>query len=372
MLSKPGKPTGLTAAAGNRRVGLSWDPSDDSSIEGYQVLHFVMNKLSSDDHAGGDWFGHSVAMDNGTAVVGAPKHDANDLTNSGAAYVFTRNSSGRWSQVAKLTASDGADGDEFGHSVAVHGDTVVIGAYKHNGNTGTAYVFTRNEEGAWSQEAKLTASDGAAGDEFGYSVAVHGDTVVVGAYQHDANSLSNSGAAYVFSKPTNGGWVTTNTETAKLTDLGGAALDRFGRSVAVHEMEVVVGAYFSEAGKGAAYVFTTPNTGWAGIIAEPAQLAASDGAATDHFGWSVALGGNTIVVGANGDANETGAAYLFTKSDGVWGKDPDSGTHREETAKLTAIRRSAKGLLRDFRCGERQYGGCRGVQRQNRRGRGRK
>ena len=330
MPSKPGKPTGLTAAAGNRRVGLSWDPSDDSSIEGYQVLHFVMNKLSSDDHAGGDWFGHSVAMDNGTAVVGAPKHDANDVTNSGAAYVFTKDDAGAWRQRAKLTADDGQDDDEFGHSVAVHGDTIVVGAPKHDANnvlnSGAAYVFTRDGAGVWSQVAKLTALNGAKDDEFGHSVAVHDETVVVGAHQHDANSLSNSGAAYVFSKPTNVGWATA-TETAKLTAPGLAELDRFGRSVAVHDMEVVVGAYFREDGKGAAYVFTKPSNGWADTIAVPTQLAASDGVADDHFGYSVAVDDDTVVVGARWDDSKKGSAYVFTKDDAdMW----------SQAAKLTA------------------------------------
>ena len=326
MSLKPGKPTGLTAAAGNRRVGLSWDPSDDSSIEGYQVLHFVMNKLSSDDHAGGDWFGHSVAMDNGTAVVGAPKHDAN----SGAAYVFTKDDAGAWRQRAKLTADDGQDDDEFGHSVAVHGDTIVVGAPKHDANnilnSGAAYVFTRDGAGVWSQVAKLTALNGAKDDEFGHSVAVHDETVVVGAHQHDANSLSNSGAAYVFSKPTNDGWATA-TETAKLTAPGLAELDRFGRSVAVHDMEVVVGAYFREDGKGAAYVFTKLSNGWADNIAVPTQLAASDGVADDHFGYSVAVDDDTVVVGARWDDSKKGSAYVFTKDDAdMW----------SQAAKLTA------------------------------------
>ena len=338
-LSKPDQPSGLTAAAGNRRVGLSWDPSDDSTIEGYQVLQFVMNKLTAADRAENDEFGHSVAMDDGTAVVGAPGDD----DDRGAAYVFTRNASGRWSQVAKLTASasDGAANDRFGHSVAVHGDTIVVGAPRHDNNdvtnSGAAYVFIRDGAGVWSREANLTAADRAENDEFGYSVVVHDETVVVGAPYHDANGLSNSGAAYVFSKPTNGRWVTTDTQTAKLTDVGGKALDRFGRSVAVHEMVVVVGAYFREFGKGAAYVFTEPSNGWADPpIAEPTQLAAFDGVADDYFGNTVAVDGNTIVVGANGDESGTGAAYLFTKSGGVWGNAPESGSHREETAKLTA------------------------------------
>ena len=250
MPSKPGKPTGLTAAAGNRRVGLSWDPSDDSSIEGYQVLHFVMNKLTATDRAKDDEFGHSVAMDDGTAVVGAPKHDANDLTNSGAAYVFARNSSGRWSQVTKLTASDGAEGNEFGHSVSVHGDTIVVGAPQHDigedGNKeGAAYVFTKPANG-WetaTETAKLTASDGEKGDEFGFSVAVSGNIVVVGArgddIDVDGTVETNVGSAYVFVKPTtSNGWAdwddSMDSETAKLTASDGVAFDRLGYSVAAY------------------------------------------------------------------------------------------------------------------------------------------
>ena len=342
LLSKPDKPTGLTAAAGNRRVDLSWDPSDDSTIEGYQVLHFVMNKLTATDRAEDDEFGHSVAMDDGIAVVGAPKHDANDVTNSGAAYVFARNSSGRWSQVAKLTASDGGEGNEFGHSVAVHGGTVVIGAYKHNGITGSAYVFTRDEEGAWSQEAKLTASDGDTNDWFGHSVAVHGDTVVVGAPRHDTNDINESGAAYVFTK-SNGVWVkdalsgTDRVETAKLTAAVNAEFDRFGYSVAVYGTVVVVGAYFYDGEKGAVYVFAKPSTdgGW-GNSTETAILTASDGDDDDQFGYSVAVDDDTVVVGARHDDEKKGSAYFFVKptTSNGWA-DWDDSTD-SETAKLTA------------------------------------
>ena len=341
-LSEPDKPTGLTAAAGNRRVDLSWDPSDDSTIEGYQVLHFVMNKLTATDRAEDDEFGHSVAMDDGIAVVGAPKHDANDVTNSGAAYVFARNSSGRWSQVAKLTASDGGEGNEFGHSVAVHGGTVVIGAYKHNGITGSAYVFTRDEEGAWSQEAKLTASDGDTNDWFGHSVAVHGDTVVVGAPRHDTNDINESGAAYVFTK-SNGVWGkdallrTDRVETAKLTAAVNAEFDRFGYSVAVYGTVVVVGAYFYDGEKGAVYVFAKPSTdgGW-GNSTETAILTASDGDDDDQFGYSVAVDDDTVVVGARHDDEKKGSAYFFVKptTSNGWA-DWDDSTD-SETAKLTA------------------------------------
>ena len=349
MPSKPGKPTGLTAAAGNRRVGLSWNPSDDSSIEGYQVLHFVMSKVTATDRAEDDEFGHSVAMDDGTAVVGAPKHDANDFTNSGAAYVFTRDDAGAWRQRAKLTADDGQDDDEFGHCVAVHGDTIVVGAPQHDiggdGNKeGAAYVFTKPANG-WetaTETAKLTAFDGAADDEFGHSVAVHRDTVVVGAPRHDTNTISNSGAAYVFTRDDAGLWGkeklpgTGRVETAKLTAAVGAEFDRFGYSVAVYGTVVIVGAHFYSAQKGAVYVFTEPpNGGWMDSN-ESAILNAFDGHDEDQFGYSVAVDDDTVVVGARQDDSKKGSAYLFTKPStaGGWGDwDPSQDA---ETAKLTA------------------------------------
>ena len=161
------------------------------------------------------------------------------------------------------------EGDKFGYAVAVDGDIAVIGAYQDDGNgadSGAAYVFTR-VEGVWTQAAKLTASDGAAYDNFGISVAVDGDTVVVGA-PGDDGAGADSGSVYVFVKPT-GGWA-TSTETAKLTASDGAALDYFGYSVAVDGDTVLVGAYQDDDGddsedSGSAYVFTKPNSsgGWA-------------------------------------------------------------------------------------------------------------
>src|SRR5207245_1665203 len=140
-------------------------------------------------------------------------------------------------ETAKLTASDGAAGDQFGGAVAISGDTVVVGACADdigaNSNQGSAYVFVKPGAG-WStmtETAKLTASDGAAGDQFGGAVAISGDTVVVGASADDIGANSNQGSAYVFVKP-GAGW-STMTETAKLTASDGAAGDEFGGAVAI-------------------------------------------------------------------------------------------------------------------------------------------
>ncbi len=260
-------------------------------------------KLISNDRADGDELGWSVAVDGDTLVIGAL---GDDPKNTGAAYVFTRDARG-WPQVGKLTAAnrDTEFGDDagFGHSVAVHGDTIVVGAYEEDtegADAGAAYVFTKPATG-WAnmtETARLTASDAAAGDEFGTSVAVHGDTIVVGAPEEDTGAR---GSAYIFTKPANG-WA-DGTETATLR--GQSNGDRFGRSVAVYGDTVVVGAAEENDRKGAAHVFTKSGaTGvwddWDGKKASTAtaRLTAYDRADNDRFGRAVAMDGDTIVVGA--------------------------------------------------------------------------
>ena len=156
-------------------------------------------KLLADDGAPNDLFGFDVALSGNTAVIGANKVD-DDIrgVDVGAAYVFTR-SGNSWHQQAKLTANDGAAKDEFGGKVALSNDTAVIGAIFHDDkgdNSGSAYVFSRSGT-TWSQQAKLTASDGAAGDVFGWSIALSGDTVVIAATRNDDRG-NESGSAYVF------------------------------------------------------------------------------------------------------------------------------------------------------------------------------
>ena len=328
-LAIPGKATGLSAQAGNRRVYLNWDRSDDSTITGYQVLGHQQTKLSAgSDGQNKGQFGESVAMDGGTVVVGAYQHDVNTYSNAGEAYVFVRRSSG-WRRQVELSASDGAKDDLFGYSVAVDGDTVVVGAYQHdvnsNSDAGAAYVFVRapNSE-VWSQAAKLTASDGAEDDLFGYSVAVDGDTVVVGARGDDGKK----GAAYVFTKPnTDNGWADIDVTTAvKLTTSDGDTFDYFGHSVAVDDDTIVIGAHQHDLtdgqDTGAAYV-STKDSG-TGVWGQPAKLTADDYGPDDQFGWSVAVDGDTVVVGAR----KKNAAYVF-----VW--DPNSVAWRQ-AAKLIA------------------------------------
>ena len=346
-------PSEFTADVGDEQVKLSWDDPGDSTIDKYQLLQIIQGrKLTASDGLRGDEFGYSVAVDGNTAVVGAYKDD-NNSGDSGSAYVFTRSSpTAPWSWAAKLTASDGAGNDEFGISVAVHDDTIVVGAHQDDDSgddSGSAYVFARDSS-MWSQKAKLTASDAATGDEFGISVAVHGDTIVVGAHQDDDDiNGDNSGSAYVFtkSKEANAETVWGNApvsgdhrvETAKLIALDAAAGDEFGIAVAVDGDTAVIGARQDDTRNGSAYVFTKVS----GVWSQKAKLIASDGTASDEFGSSVAVSGDTVVVGAyldddNGD--DSGSAYVFTKpttGDG-WADwdDPNKVDKAELTAKLIA------------------------------------
>jgi hypothetical protein len=261
-------------------------------------------KLTASDGAALDSFGTSVAIFGDSIVVGTSG-------NPGSAYVFTR-SGGTWTEQQKLTASDGAAGDYFAYSVAISGDTVVAGASYDdigaNSEQGSAYVFTRSGS-TWTEQQKLTASDGAAGDFFGYSVAIAGDTIVVAASDDDIGSNVNQGSAYVFTRSGS-----TWTEQQKLTASDGAAGDYFGFSVAIAGDTIVVGAIYDNAGQGSAYVFTLSGSTWT----EQENLTASDGAAMDYFGWSVAIAGDTIVVGAIYDNGGQGSAYVFARSGSTW------------------------------------------------------
>jgi uncharacterized protein (DUF2345 family) len=301
---------------------------------GWTTTSTFTAKLTASDGAVGDDFGFSVSVSGDTVVVGAHNADIGANLAQGAAYVFVKPSggwSGNLTETAKLTASDGAAFDTFGFSVSVSGDTVVVGAPGKNSSRGAAYVFVK-PSGGWTTTstftAKLTASDGAVGDDFGFSVSVSGDTVVVG-----AAPFANQGAAYVFVKPS-AGWSGNLTESAKLTASDGAAFDFFGSSVSISGDTVVVGALGKNSSQGAAYVFVKPSGGWSGNLTETAKLTASDGAAFDTFGWSVSVSGDTVVVGAPGadiGANaDQGAAYVFVKPSGGW------TTTSTFTAKLTA------------------------------------
>ena len=221
-------------------------------------------------------FGSSVAISGSTAVIGAP--DSNVAP--GAEYVFVH-SGDAWSQQAELTADDGAENDSFGWSVAISCSTVVVGAWGKNEGAGALYVFVRSGT-AWSQQAELTADDGGTDNSFGRSVAISGSTVVAGASAKDA--------AYVFAR-SGGAW----SQQAELTAADGSAGDVFGSGVAISGSTAVVGASGKNTDAGAAYAFVRSGTAWS----QQAELTADDGAEFDQFGESVAVSGSTAAVGAN-------------------------------------------------------------------------
>jgi hypothetical protein len=205
-------------------------------------------KLTASDASAGDFFGTSLSVDRDTAVIGA-------IDIHGSAYVFVR-SGGVWTEQQKLTPSDVPAEARFGSSLSLDGDTAVIGAHTDDEAglwCGSAYVFVRSG-GVWTEQQKLTASDAVELEEFGYSVSVSGDTAVIGAY-HDNDAGSRSGSAYVFVR-SGGVW----TEQQKLTASDAAAEDAFGQSVALAGDMAVVGApNDDDAGSysGSAYVFRT-------------------------------------------------------------------------------------------------------------------
>jgi hypothetical protein len=263
-------------------------------------------------------FGHSVAIDGDTVVIGAIYDDQPGEDNCGAAYVFTRSGT-TWSQQARLVAGDATADDWFGNSVAIDGDTAVIGAYADDPagtpNAGAAYVFTRSGT-SWSEQAKLIAGDPGYSADFGLSVAVSGDTAVIGTPENNNVGGTNAGAAYVFTRVG-----TSWSEQAKLLAGDAADDDRFGWSVAVFGDTAVIGArnddHAGGGDAGSAYVFTRSGTSWS----QQAKLTAGDAAGNDFFGWSVAVDGDIAVIGATGNdagAPQAGSAYLFRRSGTKW------------------------------------------------------
>ena len=270
-------------------------------------------KLTAGDGASGDFLGYAVSVDGDTALVGAWGDDENG-GNSGSAYVYTR-TDGVWTLQQKLLPADGAASDSFGLAVSLSGDTAVVTSFlddDNGSNSGSAYVFVRNGE-AWTQQQKLIASDGAAQDFYGISVAVDADTIVIGGWG-DADQGFGTGSAYVYVRD-NGVW----TEQQKLTAADGATEDFFGIMVAVDGDTVLIaadGGGVTDA-PGKVYVYTRSG----GIWSEQQQLMPSDGGVNDEFGLTLALDGDTAVVGAHWhDAlgEDSGAVYVYTRDMGVW------------------------------------------------------
>lgn len=299
-------------------------------------------QLAASDGAAGDDLGFSVAASGNTIVAGAPFHRVGANPAQGAVYVFVERGDG-WAnatQTAELTASDGAARDDLGYSVAISGDAIIAGAPYHavgaNPGQGAAYVFVRPASG-WAnaiQTAELTASDGLANDGLGSSVAASGNSLVAGAPFRTVGSNSAQGAAYVFAQPP-GGWANAQ-QTAELTATDGGTNDELGSSVGVSGGTVVAGAPYHAVGtgigQGGAYVFVEPATGWTNAT-QTAELTASDASNYDFLGLAVAVSANAVVAGAPyrqvGAHSQAGAVYVFVQPAAGW-------TNATQTAELVA------------------------------------
>jgi len=257
-------------------------------------------RIAPADIVANDEFGAAVSASGDTLVATAPGPEP------GAAYVFVRDGSG-WSQQARLTPTGGSAGERFGISVSLSGDRLAVGADRADSGRGAVYVFVRSGT-AWTQEARLTAADSALRDALGSSVALDADSLLAGAPIKRNGTVGSyaNGAAYIFTRGA-GGW----TQQAKLTPSSSTNGDVFGYAVALDGDRAVVGAPYASLAQGYAYVFTRVGSAWS----QQAQLAASGGAAGDEFGWSVALGDNTVLVGApfTGQLAEAacGGSYIF-------------------------------------------------------------
>lgn len=271
-------------------------------------------------------FGWSVAIAGQTAVIGALNARVGKNNSQGAAYVYTQDSDGVWSETQQLVASDGSAVDWFGNAVAMSDDMIVVGAYGAHYNDeamrGSVYVFTQ-VGGVWTQTQQLAASDGTVSDQFGNAVALSGSNLLVSAPGAKIADHYAQGAVYRF-ELSGGTW----TEAQKIVVADGAEYDQLGTSLAIDGDTALIGAMWRQGGQGAVYVLADSGSGWNPVQ----QLGASDGVAnqtngvgppsSDSFGISVALQGGTALIGASHaivDGNpDQGAAYQFVKEGGLF------------------------------------------------------
>ncbi len=304
-------------------------------------------KLSASDAADGDNFGYSVALDGSFGLVGAPGVDGAG-TDRGAAYLYLKSQGGTdgWGEVKTLKAGDEGDGDFFGVSVDISGDYAVIGAGGENGsgtNQGAAYIFYRNQGGAdnWGQVKKIVASDKADDDGFGYSVSIDGETVIVGAEGEDGTG-TDRGAAYVFSKDQGG---TDNWgQVAKIVSGDPNDVDQFGHSVTLKGDLVLVGSPGEDGAgtdRGAAYLFSRDLGGtdaW-GLVK---RIVPSDETDNSWFGNSVAIDGALALIGSgwqDGGGNEPRRRLHLQPEPGRRGQlGPDQEAHRERRPRFRPVR----------------------------------
>ncbi len=271
-------------------------------------------KLVPGDGMEGDWFGNSVSVSGDLAIVGAPVADIVS-ERTGAAYIYQRDGIG-WSELIKLVPDDGVGSDYFGLSVAISGSAAIVGAYGQDVNgdrSGAAYLFEDRGTG-WTQMAKLLPEDGDVLDQFGTAVSISGNTAIVGAFGNDDHG-DRSGSAYIF-EDDGSGWQ----QIAKLAPEDGQPRDYFGGSVSISGDTAIIGSRGSDEGSddsGSAYIYRDDGSQWQQVT----KLVPNDSASVDHFGRSVSISGDTAVISKTNDAETqdgSASAYIFRESDSSW------------------------------------------------------
>ena len=250
-------------------------------------------------------------------AVGAYAHDGSIGNNSGAVYIFKRTND-TWSQQQKIIPADNNVLDNFGYTADMYGDYLIVSAYSDDASStdsGSAYIYYKDGS-TWSQQQKITASDGAASDHFGMGVSIYGDYALVGAWKNDVNSVTNAGSAYVYVRD----GTTWSQQTILYADTPHTANDYFGVSVSLYGEYAAVGAFYEDGtatDTGSAYIFKRTGTSWS----KQAKLTASDAGTLDYFGYGISMYGNFVAVGAKYDddaATNAGAVYIFKRSDTSW------------------------------------------------------
>ena len=286
------------------------------------IVALQQAELHASDPASPDQFGCVVALSGNTALIGAREKTVDGLENAGAAYVYVR-SGATWMLQQKLVAADPGDGDAFGSTVALSGNSALIGA---PGRTvagyevaGAAYVFVRSGT-KWTQQTELNAPSPGTSNYFGSAVALAGTTALIGASgttvaDQTATDQAAAGAVYVYAG-SGASWA----EEARLVASDPTTNAYFGDAVALSGDTALIGAPAGYLGSppGAAYVFAGSGSSWS----QQARFVAVDEAPNDAFGWAVALSGDTAVIGAPGITVGTngfaGAAYVFTRTGTDW------------------------------------------------------
>ena len=275
-------------------------------------------KLVASDRDNGDQLGFAVAISGNEVIAGAPKHSAGGLA-SGAAYLYEQKEGGTWVESVKLSDGETATEDQFGISVSISGNLAISGAQQDDDiapNAGAAYIFERSGS-LWLQRAKLNANDAKAGDLFGNTVAISGETAVIGAPGVD-DVGPEAGAVYIFVR-SGDEWV----QQAKLVGDDTRMFDHFGTAVAVHQNTALIGAHGKDEASvdaGAAYVFVRNGNAWI----QQAKLTHQNPVPGDQFGHAVAIYDNNALIGAHrSDATgpDSGAAYIFTRTGATWRQD---------------------------------------------------